>query len=239
MQVKLLAVVVLSVVFGALNATSPHPPFHLGAVTFADGTCDDSDTKIVQNCFNIYLQFFGLSINPFPSFSNYTTVYDAYLIKRGSAGQSAICRQKNLLSLCLSSLEKDCVNFMGLSSIFGLDPESAYHYNMDYYINVIRNLGNAGLNVTMNSFYCIQAAGINQANNEQACETALLAAGHNSQSCDPYNTYIQCMATVFGNYCGSAVGSWECSGLTYGILKDVPMCQQSFTPCTTSKFLRV
>uniref|UniRef100_A0A0N5C230 DUF19 domain-containing protein n=1 Tax=Strongyloides papillosus TaxID=174720 RepID=A0A0N5C230_STREA len=197
-----------------------------------DATCDSSDTAIVQNCFSIYFKFFNLSISPFPTFETYQDVMEKYLLAKGAVGQAAVCGQKNALSLCLSSLENECVNFQGLTMIFGLDPENAYHYNMDYYISQYEC--GAGYNTTINNFFCIESCSTYEFKAEEQCSEALVSGGHNASDCSPYNTYIQCMSKVFGDYCGTAVGNWMCNAQSYGILKDVPMCKQSFTPCNSS-----
>uniref|UniRef100_A0A0N4Z4L5 Transmembrane protein n=1 Tax=Parastrongyloides trichosuri TaxID=131310 RepID=A0A0N4Z4L5_PARTI len=194
-----------------------------------DATCDSSDTDIVTNCFNIYFNFFNLSTNPFPSFETYQTVLDKYILAKGAVGQAAVCAQKNALSLCLSSLEQECVNFQGLTLIFNLSPESAYHYNMDYYISQYEC--GPGYNVTINNFFCIESCSNYEFKAEEACAIALVVGGHNAQDCAPYNTYIQCMTKVYSNYCGKTVGNWMCNAQSYGILKDVPQCQSSFTAC--------
>ncbi|CEF69508.1 Hypothetical protein SRAE_2000415700 [Strongyloides ratti] len=196
-----------------------------------DAQCDSSDVAIVQNCFSIYFKFFNLSIKPFPSFETYQNVTEMYLLSKGAIGQAAICGQKNALSLCLSSLENECVNFNGLSMVFRLDPENAYHYNMDYYISQYEC--GIGYNVTINNFFCIESCSTYEFVAEEKCAEALVGGGHNSSDCSPYNTYIQCMSKVFGNYCGNDVGRWMCNAQTYGILKDVPFCKQTFTSCNS------
>ncbi|KAE9551878.1 hypothetical protein FO519_004900 [Halicephalobus sp. NKZ332] len=196
--------------------------------------CVCSDVKTVKLCYNVYMESYELSSDPFPSYRAYKTVREMMLVEKGPAGQTTECSYTNSLISCLGNLEADCITTDQFGGYFNISTGDAVQYVQDYFM--MKYTCNSGYSDAMKYFYCMEQVGLYETDGLINCSQALQNALGNGGGCSDYDQFTTCMINVFTAYCGNDIKNYICNLEVDGILAVSPSCKGQLQACPNPGF---
>ncbi|TKR69625.1 hypothetical protein L596_021764 [Steinernema carpocapsae] len=187
------------------------------------------DVNVLSSCWSEYLSNYNLTIKPFPSFVTFVTERALYVDRNNLKGEEQVCKWLNTLNSCLGTNRGACMTTPVFEGAMGISMTEATEYNTDYHVASYQC--GPGFQILRQNFYCLRSVEKDQHDKIRACEVQLNQSISQGFKCSEYNTYINCVRSVYTNVCGHGVSSYICNTKKTQIQANTHYCDSTLLKC--------